>query len=200
MKKAFVYVHGKGGSADEVKHYEPLFPQYDVIGFDYRAETPWDAKAEFAEFFGGILARYDEVVLAANSIGAFFSLGALSEMPISRAYLISPVTDMEGLILGMMAAAGVPESELEKRGEIPTDFGETLSWKYLSYVREHPVVWNIPTKILYGGNDRLVPFEAAAAFAERTGAELTVMEDGEHWFHTDEQMAFLDRWMTEDMN
>jgi len=27
------------------------------------------------------------------------------------------------------------------------------------------------------------------------GAELTVMEEGEHWFHTDEQMRFLDNWI-----
>jgi hypothetical protein len=29
----------------------------------------------------------------------------------------------------------------------------------------------------------------------RYGAELTVMEEGEHWFHTDEQMRFLDNWV-----
>jgi len=27
------------------------------------------------------------------------------------------------------------------------------------------------------------------------GAELTVMEDGEHWFHTGGQMRFLDEWI-----
>jgi len=29
----------------------------------------------------------------------------------------------------------------------------------------------------------------------RYGAELTVMEEGKHWFHTDEQMRFLDNWV-----
>ncbi len=33
------------------------------------------------------------------------------------------------------------------------------------------------------------------AFAEQHNAELTVMENGEHWFHTAEQMAFLDAWI-----
>ena len=28
-------------------------------------------------------------------------------------------------------------------------------------------------------------------------ATLTVMEGGEHWFHTEEQMAFLDNWIKE---
>lgn len=46
-----VYVHGKGGSAEEAKHYIPLFPDCSVIGFDYHAQTPWDAKEEFPRFF-----------------------------------------------------------------------------------------------------------------------------------------------------
>ena len=37
MKKLVIYVHGKGGNADEANHYKPLFPDFDVIGFDYKA-------------------------------------------------------------------------------------------------------------------------------------------------------------------
>ena len=44
MRKLAVYVHGKGGNATELEHYKPLLPEYDVIGFDYKSETPWDAK------------------------------------------------------------------------------------------------------------------------------------------------------------
>ena len=29
---------------------------------------------------------------------------------------------------------------------------------------------------------------------------LTVMEGGEHWFHTEEQMRFLDEWIREEAN
>lgn len=32
-------------------------------------------------------------------------------------------------------------------------------------------------------------------FAQRIGATLTVMKGGEHWFHTNEQMKFLDNWI-----
>jgi hypothetical protein len=32
-------------------------------------------------------------------------------------------------------------------------------------------------------------------FIDAHNAELTVMEDGEHWFHTEEQMRFLDEWI-----
>ena len=89
----------------------------------------------------------------------------------------------------------VSENELSERGEIETDFGETLSWEYLCYVREHPIKWHIPTEILYGGKDNLTSLETVTAFAERTGAGLTVMPDGEHWFHTEEQMRFLTEWL-----
>jgi hypothetical protein len=34
-------------------------------------------------------------------------------------------------------------------------------------------------------------------FANKHQATLTVMEGGEHWFHTEEQMAFLDNWIKE---
>lgn len=50
MKKLVVYVHGKGGSAAEAEHYKPLFIGADVIGFDYKARNPWEAKAEFPPF------------------------------------------------------------------------------------------------------------------------------------------------------
>ena len=196
MKNMVIYVHGKGGSAAEAGHYISLFPDSAVTGFDYRAQTPWEAVDEFRRFFAGQRKNSGSLTLIANSIGAFFSMSALDETLVDRAYLISPVVDMEKLILNMMTWANVTERELEERSEIPTEFGETLSWEYLRYVREHPVSWRVPTRILYGERDDLTSIETVSAFAERTGAELTVMPGGEHWFHTDEQMRFLDDWIT----
>ena len=194
-KNIVIYVHGKGGSAEEAEHYKPLFPDSEIIGFDYRAQTPWEAKEEFAQFFAQQRQRCDKLTLIANSIGAFFSLMSLDETLIDRAYLISPVVDMEKLIGNMLLWANVTERELEEKQEIPTNFGETLSWRYLCYVCEHPVTWSIPTRILYGERDDLTSMETISAFAKRTGAELTVMPGGEHWFHTEEQMRFLDAWI-----
>ena len=61
MKDLIVYVHGKGGSAGEAAYYKMLFPNREVIGFDYRSQTPWKAKKEFLAFFtpfcaGGVAA------------------------------------------------------------------------------------------------------------------------------------------------
>ncbi|MBP5585427.1 MAG: alpha/beta hydrolase [Lentisphaeria bacterium] len=197
MKHPVIYVHGKGGSADEAEHYRSLFDECEVVGFDYRAQTPWEAREEFPRFFEQKHANCDSLTLIANSIGAFFSMTSLSARHIDRALFISPVVDMEQLITDMMERANVTEDELRARKEIPIGFGETLSWDWLCDVRNHPVQWTVPTRILYGGRDFLTSPETMTAFAVRIGAPLTVMPRGEHWFHTPEQMAFLDRWIRE---
>lgn len=195
MKNKIVYVHGKGGSAEEAEHYRGLFPEAEVVGFDYHAQTPWEAREEFPQFFAEQRKRCDHLTLIANSIGAFFAMSSLDGTLIDQARFISPVVDMEKLIGNMMMWANVTERELAEKSEIPTQFGETLSWSYLCYVREHPIVWQVPTRILYGEHDTLTDLEIISAFAKRVGAELTIMQGGEHWFHTEQQMRFLDDWI-----
>lgn len=195
MKNKIVYVHGKGGSAEEAEHYRTLFPEAEVIGFDYHAQTPWEAREEFPQFFAEQRKRCDHLTLIANSIGAFFAMSSLDGTLIDQARFISPVVDMEKLIGNMMMWANVTERELAEKSEIPTRFGETLSWSYLCYVREHPIVWQVPTRILYGEHDTLTDLEIISAFAKRVGAELAIMQGGEHWFHTEQQMRFLDDWI-----
>lgn len=195
MQDAVLYVHGKGGSAQEAEHYKALFPGCAVRGVDYRASVPWEAGKEIHAAAERAAAQAGNVLLIANSIGAFFSMYAHLDGLVRTAFFISPVADMEGLICAMMAASGVTETQLKREGAIPAASGEVLSWEYLRFVREHPVDWHIPTHILYGGRDELTPCEAMRAFARRHNASLTVMPDGEHWFHTPEQMQFLDDWL-----
>ena len=193
--KAVLYVHGKGGNAAEAAFYEAIFPECDVMGFDYKAETPWESMGEFQSEAKSLLAEYDGIILVTNSIGAYFSMLSLADMPIEKAYFISPIVNMEKLISDMMLWANVTLTELQEQKEIETAFGETLSWEYLCYVKEHPVKWAVPTHILYGENDNLTSFETISEFAKQTGATLTVMKNGEHWFHTEKQMQFLDNWL-----
>ena len=192
---AVLYVHGKGGSAAESGHFAPLFPGCRVTGLDYRGETPREAGPEIRAAVEELAAEGGAVDLIANSIGAYFSLHAGLDGLLRRAFFISPVVDMERLILGWMAALGVTEAELEARGSVPTPYGEDLSFAYLSWVRRHPVSWNVPTRILYGERDALVARDTVERFAARHGADLTVMEGGEHWFRTEEQMRYLDGWI-----
>lgn len=195
MKKAMLYIHGKGGSAEEAGHYRRICNAYDVHGLDYKGATPWDTKEEILREYERLRGAYDSISIIANSIGAYFGMHALADRELERAFFISPIVNMEKLISDMMMWAGVTERELQEKQEIETAFGEMLSWKYLCYVREHPICWKTPTDILYAGKDNLTSHETISKFALATSASLKIMEDGEHWFHTDEQIAFLDDWL-----
>ena len=192
---AVLYIHGKNGSATECEHYKPLFPECDVTGLDYQTFTPWETGAEIRSAVEKLKSKYDNIILIANSIGAFFSMNAGIDSIIKKAYFISPIVDMERLITDMMTWANVTEDGLKEKEIIHTSFGEDLSWKYLCYVRDYPIKWSAPTAILYGSKDNLTTYETITAFAEKHNSKLTVMERGEHWFHTKEQMRFLDDWI-----
>ena len=196
MKNAIVYVHGKGGNAEETNYYRKFFnDDFDIIGFDYKSGSPWDAKVEFSNYFDSIISEYNKTILIANSIGAYFSLISLADKKIEKTMLISPIVDMERLILDMMIWANVSEEKLNIKKEIETSFGETLSWEYLSYVRKNPIHWNIPTEILYAEKDTITSISTITDFSKKINANITIMSGGEHWFHTKEQMDFLDNWI-----
>lgn len=190
-----VYLHGKGGNVAEAEHYKKLFPDCAVTGLDYKAQTPWKAEDEFPQLLETACIGYDSVILVANSIGAYFALSALSRCQIEKAFLISPVVDMEKVIRDMMRRTNVSERELYEKKEIAAAKGETLSWDYFAYAKAQRIRWKIPTAVLYGERDCLTSLETVTDFAKAVGASLTVMPNGEHWFHTEEQMKFLDEWI-----
>lgn len=195
MNKAILYIHGKGGSASEAEQYKPFFPGFDVIGVDYDGYLPWEVREQLKAQYDWLCESYGHISVIANSIGAYFTMLALHDRKVKKALFISPILDMERLIRDMMSWAGVTEQQLREQGEIATDFGETLSWEYLCFARENPVHWDIPTEILYAGRDNLTSRQTVERFAKEHNAALSVMENGEHWFHTDEQLAFLYSWV-----
>ena len=133
-------------------------------------------------------------------LGAYFSLLAFREEKLEKSLFVSPILGMEKLIRDMMGWAGVTREQLKAAGEMPTAFGETLSWKYLTYAEEHRInKWDSPTAILYAGQDHLTARATVDSFAQRFGCTVTVMENGEHWFHTEEQLAVLDAWLRREL-
>ena len=195
LKKAMIYVHGKGGSYLEAEQFKNICLDFDVFGVDYNDYFPWIVKNKIMEVYDKISEKYDYIYVLANSIGAYFTMHTLQNFKIEKALFISPILDMEQLIVDMMSWANVSEKELSERKEIPTDFGETLSWEYLCFVRANPINWKTPTEILYAEHDNLTSRQTVDKFIDRHCANLTVMNDGEHWFHTDEQIFFRDNWL-----
>ena len=195
MKNVVIYIHGKYGTAEEAEYYKKFFNEADIIGFEYTSEYPWDFQKEFSNFIENIYTKYKKISIIANSIGAYFTMLSLTNKNIEKAFFISPIVDMEKLITDMMFLENITEEELYKKKKIKTSFGETVSWDYLTFARKNPIEWNIPTYILYGENDDLTSYETILNFTNKSKANLTIMKGGEHWFHTDEQIEFLNNWI-----
>ena len=140
----------------------------------------------------------EDISLFGCSIGAYFSMMAYKNEPIRQALFLSPVVDMRRIIENMMLWFDVSKERLKQEKEVITPI-KTLYWDYYQYVVRHPVEWNKPTALFYGANDELCEYEYVNAFARRFHASMTVLEDSEHFFHTERQLDFLRKWLREHM-
>ena len=202
-----LFLHGQSGHKEEGERFAQIanpkgwqvvaidLPQHGQRQGGAEPFLPWVVVPELEQVWQELQGRWKRIALRANSIGAWLAMLALAGKPVDTCLFVSPVVDMENLIQTMMTWAGVTEERLEREREIPTDFGQTLSWDYLKYVRQHPIhALSAHTNILYGDQDNLVPQPVVECFARAEGAHLTVYPGGEHWFHTPEQMKVMGTW------
>ena len=202
-----LFLHGQSGHKEEGERFAQIanpkgwqvvaidLPQHGQRQGGAEPFLPWVVVPELEQVWQELQGRWKRIALRANSIGAWLAMLALAGKPVDTCLFVSPVVDMENLIQTMMTWAGVTEERLEREREIPPDFGQTLSWDYLKYVRQHPVhALSAHTNILYGDQDNLVPQPVVECFARAEGAHLTVYPGGEHWFHTPEQMKVMGTW------
>ena len=202
-----LFLHGQSGHKEEGERFAQIanpkgwqvvaidLPQHGQRQGGAEPFLPWVVVPELEQVWQELQGRWKRIALRANSIGAWLAMLALAGKPVDTCLFVSPVVDMENLIQTMMTWAEVTEERLEREREIPTDFGQTLSWDYLKYVRQHPVhALSAHTNILYGDQDNLVPQPVVECFARAEGAHLTVYPGGEHWFHTPEQMKVMGTW------
>ena len=202
-----LFLNGQSGHKEEGERFAQIATPkgWQVVAIDLPQHgqrqggaepfLPWVVVPELEQVWQELQGRWKRIALRANSIGAWLAMLALAGKPVDTCLFVSPVVDMENLIQTMMTWAGVTEERLEREREIPTDFGQTLSWDYLKYVRQHPVhALSAHTNILYGDQDNLVPQPVVECFARAEGAHLTVYPGGEHWFHTPEQMKVMGTW------
>ena len=139
---------------------------------------------------------WNRISLFGCSMGAYFSLLAFEKERLEQCLFLSPVVDMEFLIEQMMTSFSITPEQLKKQQEIPTPVGQTLYWDYYCYVKSHPLRrWTAPTAILRGERDDLCSKESITAFSERFDCRISVVPDGEHFFHTPEQLAAYENWL-----
>ena len=66
------------------------------------------------------------------------------------------------------------------------------------YVKENPIVnWKKKTNILYGNKDNLQDENLIKDFCSKYNCELDILENGEHYFHTEGQLAYYKEWLND---
>ena len=208
--KLFIVVHGNmSNKADDsivVFAEEATAIGYQVLSFDLpehgdRKKEAYDCKVQNCVQDLNTIMRYaqslsNNISVFACSMGAYFSLLTYGHEPLKQCLFLSPVVNMERIINNMMTWFSISENRLKTEKEIPTPIGQTLYWDYYCYVKEHPIAaWNNKASILYGSKDNLCEFDVVSEFAKRFDCDLQVMENGEHYFHTEEQLNFLRKWL-----
>lgn len=209
-EKLFVAVHGNMSNKEDdsiiIFSEEATSRGYQVLSFDLpehgeRNNEDYECKVQNCIEDLTTIMNYAQSVsnnisIFACSMGTYFSLLAYKNNPVQKCLFLSPVVNMERIITNMMTWFTISEDKLKTEKEVSTPIGQTLYWDYYCYVKENPiVVWDKPTSILYGSDDNLCEFDIVSSFTKRFNCDLQVMEHGEHYFHSKEQLQFFRNWL-----
>ncbi|WP_279014206.1 alpha/beta hydrolase [Actinomyces oris] len=163
---------------------------------DDKAFTPMDASPEVRAFARLARSQSTEVSLLANSIGAYFSLCDTPAGTFERAWMVSPLLDLEYYIRDIMAEYSVTDEQLEAQTVIDTPRG-VLERSYLRFVEEHPARLNAPSWIIRGDQDEVVPLNALSRFVGAPGVELVQVEGGQHFLGQPPHLDTVVAWFEE---
>ena len=211
----FIAVHGNMSNKEDdiiqIFAKEAVSLGYQVISFDLpehgeRVEEDikckvWDCVRELNLIMNYVKQNWNNISLFACSMGAYFSLLAYKDDFIKQSLFISPVLNMKRIIDNMMIWFDIDEEYLKSKQTVKTPIGQNLYWDYYCYVKDNPIdKWNIPTNILYGLKDDLCESDIVFKFVKRFNCNITVMNKGEHYFHTQEQLKFFKQWVDESIH
>ena len=210
--KLIIAIHGNMSNKEDVpikilakismkKGYQVL--SFDLTGHGERKDEGEFSKVqdyirELSEIIDFAKENWKNINLFGNSIGAYFGLLAYKDEKLSKAWFLSPVTDMKRIIENMMKWCNITEERLKEEKTISTQIGQNLYWNYWEYVKENPIEkWEVPTYILYGEKDSLCEKDFVIKFAEKFHSDLKISEESEHWFHTEKDLEELKKWLCE---
>lgn len=209
--KVFIAVHGNmSNKEDEVIKIladKVVSKGYQLLSFDLpehgerKEENKYLCKVQncvkdLKQIIEYAKLNYEEINLWACSMGAYFSLLAYKDEDIKQGVFLSPVVNMKVIIGNMMLWSNTTEEKLKEKQEIKTDFGQILYWDYYKYVKDNLITnWNKKTYILYGDKDNMQDRAIIERFGKDFNCNLTIMENGEHYFHTEEQLNYYKNWL-----
>ena len=68
LKKAMIYVHGKGGSYLEAEQFKNICLDFDVFGVDYNDYFPWIVKNKIMEVYDKNMTTYMYLLIVSELI------------------------------------------------------------------------------------------------------------------------------------
>lgn len=206
-----IAVHGQSSNKEDAvivaAAMEAVERGYQVISFDLplhgdRLGTDYSFTPEHC--ISDLLAVYaygknmaEETSVFACSIGAYFSLLAYQDKEIRTSLFLSPVVDMEKIIVQMMTDFKVSEKRLASEKIVELPIGQVLDWDYYCFVKQHPIdfEWSFPIHILYGQQDTTCQWSDIESFRDRYKATVKVDESGGHYYHTEAHLTTVAQWM-----
>ena len=210
--RVFIAIHGNMSNKEDdvikILAEKVISNGYQVLSFDLpeHGERKYDTNylckvqncvKDLKQIIEYAKKKYVGINLWACSMGAYFSLLAYKDENIRNSLFLSPVVNMKVIIDNMMLWNNTTEKELEEKQEIKTDFGQTLYWDYYLYVKENPITnWNKKTYILYGNKDNMQDENIIKNFSKNFSCKLSILEDGEHYFHTEKQLDYYKNWLS----
>lgn len=209
--KVFIAVHGNMSNKEDevIKIFADIINNkgYQLISFDLPEHGERKQNKEYLckiqnciidlkKIINFAKSKYSEINLWACSMGAYFSLQAYKNEELNQCLFLSPVVDMKYIIDNLMLWSNITEEMLSEKQEIKTDFGQTLYWDYYRFVKDNPITkWSKKTSILYGDKDNMQNIDQIQNFANKCNCRLSVLENGEHYFHTEEQLNYYKKWL-----
>lgn len=163
---------------------------------DDKAFNAMIASSEVKAFAQLARSQSTDVSLLASSIGVYFSLCDTPVGAFERAWLVSPLIDLEDYIRDVMAEYSVTDEQLETATVIDTPRA-VLEWPYLRFVVEHPARLEIPSWTIRGDQDEVVPLETLNRFVSAPDFELVQIEGGRHFLGQPPHLDAVIKWFEE---
>ena len=207
-EKLYIYVHGRYSKKEEADTFASIVTRigYQVLSFDlpehgeridqkYKC-TIQNSIHDLMDIYSFAQNKYKCFSLYACSIGAYFSLSTFQNIIFDKCLFVSPVLNMKRLIQNMMKLSNITEEVLKEKKEIETTLGEIVSWDYYEFIKNNQIKkWKNETHILYGENDNITERDILDSFVKKYKCNLEIHKNGEHWFHTEEQLKYLENWI-----